>query len=388
MLGKGLESLIPNNQANDIPPTTGESSNSLTQAQNNSANNQSQNSFSLADRNKNEIKNPELDEPKMIDEWVVSQKETFEFYNLSKQSEKAEKDFFKKEDIFSKENSSSTNRRNHSGDGRIQTAIFHIEVEKIKPNPNQPRRYFSEESIKELADSIREFGILQPLIVAKKEKEGPEGLDVEYELIAGERRLLAAKLLGLERVPVIIRGVEFERERLEMAIIENIQRENLNPIEIARAFTRLQEEFRLTQREIAMRLGKSRETIANIVRLLDLPLVIQKALEEGKISESHGRLLLTIEDPGAQLKFFEELIREGLTTRELKNKIKQATLSQKTKGETLSPELQMLQEKLSAELGAPVKIQQSGESGKITISFYSPEELNNIISRLSKDGLD
>lgn len=383
MLGKGLESLIPKNQSNNASKN-GDSLNPPTPASNNPSGDQSQNFSHLADES--ETEKPQLNTPELYDNWAIVEEETFKF-SSNKPGEKIQKSGSREEETLKKTSFLAT-RRNFGGDKHPQTAIFHIEVEKIKPNPNQPRRYFSEESIRELADSIREFGILQPLVVTKKEKEEPEGLDVEYELIAGERRLLAAKLLGLERVPVIIRKVELERERLEMAIIENIQRENLNPIEVARAFTRLQEEFRLTQREIAIRLGKSRETIANIVRLLDLPLIVQKALEEGKITESHGRLLLAIEDPKTQLKLFEEIIHEGLTTRELKNRIRQATPSQKAKEEILSPELKMLQEKLSAELGAPVKIQQNGESGKITISFYSPEELNNIISRLTKDDLD
>lgn len=391
MLGKGLESLIPNNQSNKSnnaqqkkaePVGLPNSSN-----QNNSTTDNQPQNLSFLKIDENEIKENNLNESALADNWTISQKRTFEFYKLSTINEK-DKNYFRKESD-SKKDIFLPIRRNSGGENRFQTAIFHIEVEKIKPNSNQPRRYFSEESIKELAESIREFGILQPLVVTKKEKEGPEGLSVEYELIAGERRLLAAKLLGMERVPVIIRNIELEREKLEMAIIENIQRENLNPIEVARAFTRLQEEFRLTQREIAARLGKSRETIANIVRLLDLPPVIQKALEEGKITESHGRLLLAIENPANQLKLFEELVRENLTTRELKNRIKQSISQQKIKQEgALSPEIKMLQEKLSAELGTPVKIHQSGNSGKITISFYSSEELNNIVSRLTKDNLD
>ncbi len=144
----------------------------------------------------------------------------------------------------------------------------------------------------ELASSIREFGFLQPLVVSKVEKETPTGIAVEYQIIAGERRFMAAKLLGLPRVPAIIRNINLEREKLELGVIENIQRENLNPIEMARAFQRLQEEFRMTQREIAAKLGKSREVVANSVRLLDLPEYIQRAVEEGSVSESNARILI------------------------------------------------------------------------------------------------
>ena len=266
---------------------------------------------------------------------------------------------------------------------KFPDAIFHIEVDKIKPNPDQPRRNFDETGLKELAASIREFGLLQPVVVTKKEREVPTGTVVEYELISGERRLMACKILGLERIPAIIRNVGLERERLEMAVIENIQREDLNPIEMARAMARLQDEFRLTQREIAVRLGKSREVIANTTRLLDLPVEIQKALEEGKISESHGRLLLTVEDPALQQKLFRDLVEHGLSTRELKNKVRiEKPKMAEEKPKELSPELKMLQEKLSSELGAPVKIQQEGASGKITINFYSEEELKHIIDKL------
>ena len=201
-------------------------------------------------------------------------------------------------------------------------AIFHIEVHKIKPNPHQPRRSFNEEGINELAASIREFGMLQPLVVTKIEKEVPTGTEIEYQLIAGERRWLAAKKLGLETVPAIIKNIDLERERLEMAVVENIQRENLNPIEAARAFAKLQDEFHLTQREIASRLGKSREVVANTLRLLDLPPYIQEAISAGQISESHGRLLLTISDTGTQQKLFQDLVANRLTTRELKNRVR------------------------------------------------------------------
>lgn len=261
--------------------------------------------------------------------------------------------------------------------------IFHIELEKVKPNPQQPRRHFNEEALKELASSIREFGLIQPIVVTKIEKETPHGTDVEYQLIAGERRWLASKMLGLESIPAIIRNIDLEQERLELAIIENIQREELNPIEKARAFNKLQDEFRLTQREIASRLGKSRETVANTMRLLDLPAEIMEALEKGKISESHGRLLLAIEDPGAQSRIFHELLEKRMTTRDLKNRVRGVKPeNENATYKEISPEIKMMQEKLSSELGAPVKIESHGERGQITITFFSPEELQNIVDKL------
>jgi len=260
--------------------------------------------------------------------------------------------------------------------------IFHIEVTKVKSNPQQPRRNFSEEGIKELAASIREFGLLQPIVVTKIVREVPTGTEVEYQLIAGERRLMAARFLGWERIPAIIRNVDLERERLELAVIENIQREDLNPLEIARAMARLQDEFRLTQREIALRLGKSRETVANTMRLLDLPTHIQEAIEKKQITESHGRLLLSVDEPQLQKKLFDEIVGNRITTRELKDKVKFLHDDKKKTKEELPPELKMVQEELAARLGAPVLIRRDGESGKITINFYSQEELQNIMNRL------
>jgi len=264
--------------------------------------------------------------------------------------------------------------------------IYHLEVEKIKPNSSQPRRHFNDAALRELAYSIREFGFLQPLVVTRVGTETSDGVGVEYQLIAGERRLMAAKLLGLALVPAIIRNVNLERERLELAVIENIQREDLDPIETARAFARLQDEFRLTQREIAAKLGKSREVVANSVRLLSLPTYIQVALEKGEITESHGRLLLAIEDPAAQKKLFDDIVLRGMTTRDLRAQVAAAKPRKSAAPiEPISPELKMMEDKLSAELGTPVKIEKSAGNGKIVITFFSEEELESIVQRIGKE---
>jgi ParB family chromosome partitioning protein len=190
-------------------------------------------------------------------------------------------------------------------------------------------------------------------------------------------------MLGLERVPAIVREVDTAHERLEMAVIENIQRENLNPVELARAFARLQDEFRLTQREIATRLGKSREVVANTLRLLDLPTYIQEAVGRGEITESHGRLLLAVPDPEAQKKLFEDLLGHRMTTRELRLRVE--SMKPVKKEPPPSPEIAAVEEKLSSELGAPVKISGGEAGGKITIIFYSAEELRQIAERLGKE---
>jgi len=248
----------------------------------------------------------------------------------------------------------------------------------------------------ELASSIREFGFLQPLVVSKIEKETPTGIAVTYQIIAGERRFMAAKLLGLPRVPAIVRNVNLEREKLELGVIENIQRENLNPIEMARAFQRLQEEFRMTQREIAAKLGKSREVVANSVRLLDLPEYIQRAVEEGGLSESNARLLIAIEDPSAQKALLEDIVQNKLTTRDVKERVQRVVVGIGTSGGHrrgrpplqavhLAPEVKTLQEELSTSLGAPVEISKNANNGKITITFFSEEELESILRKLGKD---
>ena len=290
-------------------------------------------------------------------------------------------------------------------DDLAQESIFHIEIDKITSNPDQPRRHFDQDALRELASSIREFGFLQPLVVSKVEKETPTGIAVEYQIIAGERRFLAAKILGLPRVPVIVRNINLEREKLELGVIENIQRENLNPIEMARAFQRLQEEFRMTQREIAAKLGKSREVVANAVRLLDLPEYIQRAVEDGGLSESNARLLIAIEDPAAQKALLEDIVQNKLTTRDVKERI-QRTFSAIDAGAGvggvgasiahrrgrpplqeihLAPEVKAMQDELSTSLGAPVEISKNANNGKITITFFSEEELKNILEKLKNE---
>lgn len=277
-----------------------------------------------------------------------------------------------------KEKDPSTN----SGRGE---AIFQIEVDQITSNPHQPRRNFEEEGLKELAASIREFGVLQPIIVSKIERETETGRTVEYELIAGERRLMASRLAGLRTVPAIIRKLTPEREKLEIAIIENIQRRDLDPIEEAKAFARLQDEFKLTQREIAAKLGKSREAVANAVRLLNLPSDIQQALSERKISESQGRLLLSIDDIGEQQRMFQEVMKGGgLSIREMRLKIQKKKDMATNEMVFVKPETLALKEKLEEFLGTKVDLREEGDKGKITINFYSQEELRAILDKFFK----
>ncbi|MBI2013330.1 MAG: ParB/RepB/Spo0J family partition protein [Candidatus Colwellbacteria bacterium] len=271
---------------------------------------------------------------------------------------------------------------------RAGEAVFHIEVDKIVPNPHQPRRDFNEEALRELASSIREHGVIQPLVVSKIERETETGHVVNYELIAGERRLMASKLAGLRTVPAVVRREGGAREKLELAVIENIQREDLNPIETARAFARLQDEFGLTQREIGARLGKSREVVANAVRLLNLPSNIQAAVSERRIGESQARILLSIPDIMEQERMFQEILRDNLSVRELKLRVlRSKPESVKNKAPQpvqtpMNPETLAIKEKLEELLGTKVELREEGDRGRITINFYSKEELQSIIDKI------
>ena len=196
----------------------------------------------------------------------------------------------------------------------LQDAIFWIETDKIKPNPFQPRRDFDVEKLGNLAESIRQYGVLQPLTVSRIEVTTDAGMVVEYELIAGERRLRAAKIAGIATVPVVIRIGDDSMRKLELAIIENLQREDLNPIDRARAFLRLVDEFKFTHTEIGKKVGKSREYVSNTLRLLQLPEAALIALAEGKITEGHTRpLLMLIDRPDEQLTLFKEIIYKTIT---------------------------------------------------------------------------
>jgi ParB family transcriptional regulator, chromosome partitioning protein len=270
-----------------------------------------------------------------------------------------------------------------------QGPVFLIETERIKPNPHQPRRNFDETGLQELASSIREYGILQPIVVTKLEHITETGTEVEYQLIAGERRWLAAQKAGLERIPAVIRDVNLDKERLELAIIENVQRVNLDPIEAARAFSKLQDQFGLTQREIAARIGKSREVVANTIRLLSLPDPMQEAVSRGHMSESQARLLLTVTEIPQQQSLFEDILKSNMSVRDLRLRIRklqgQEEQEMKThagKSQEVDPETQALQKELEESLGAKVKLERLGETGKLTISFHSGEELFGIISKL------
>lgn len=250
-----------------------------------------------------------------------------------------------------------------------------VPIDSIIRNPRQPRSHFDDGALSELSSSIKEFGILQPLVV----RPSTEG---QYELIAGERRLRAAKLAGLEAVPVLIRSAG-NQNSLEIALIENIQREDINSLECARAYRRLMDEFGLTQEQVAERVGKSRVAIANAVRLLRLPRRIQDGIEGGKISEGHARALLTFESDAHQLAVYDQILERNLTVRDVEKAAsglpKKSGKKKKGDDSPRDPNLAELQRGLSNHLGSPVHITSNGKGGSLSIDFYSDDDLQRIL---------
>ncbi len=263
-------------------------------------------------------------------------------------------------------------------------SIFWIETDKVKPNPYQPRREFDEAALRDLAESIRMYGLLQPLVVTRAEIQKEDGgLAVEYELISGERRLRASKLLGLQQIPAIIRAnTDDARVKLELAIIENLQREDLNPVERARSFNQLSVEFGLKHIQIAQKVGKSREYVSNSIRLLMLPSDILDALSQGKISEGHARPLMMLTDrPEEQSTLFKEIMFKRLTVRETEMIARKIAVEKARKKErAFDPEMLEIEQKLSETFGTRVSIEQKQKGGKITIDFFSPEDLKAIMN--------
>lgn len=251
--------------------------------------------------------------------------------------------------------------------------IRRLDPNLISANPHQPRHHFSEESLHDLMESIRQHGILQPIVVTKSGDK--------YELIAGERRLRSVKALGLTEIPAIIREAD-EQKKLEWALIENLQRENLNSVETAIAYQALVDQFNLTQEELAKRVGKARSSVANALRFLSLPEEIQNALADSRISEGHAKYLLGISDKDQQLNIFKKILRQNWTVSETSKMIKQmgGTKAAKIKANNdleLEAELRTL-------LGTKVEIRRHGRGGQVMVSFYSNEELQEFVDNCKK----
>lgn len=254
--------------------------------------------------------------------------------------------------------------------------VWHIPLSEIVPNPQQPRKHFDADALDRLVQSIKTHGVMQPIVVTER----PDG---GYELIAGERRFRASKKAALPTIPAIVKNVG-EQDKLALAIIENIQRQELNAIEEAFSYRRLMDEFGLTQQQVADQVGKSRSAVANMVRLLDLPEVIQEAVIEGKLSMGKARALLSIEDAEQQLAMFTSFIGEGISVRAAEQQVQQEKLASK-KGELRKDPNIIAQERLLEErIGSRVQIKK-GKKGKgtVVISYYSDEELGNVLRLLA-----
>lgn len=270
-------------------------------------------------------------------------------------------------------------------------SIFWIDTDKVKPNPFQPRRDFDEVRLQDLADSIKQYGVLQPLTVSRVEVEKEDGgLIIEYELIAGERRLRAAKLAGVSQVPVIIRVGDTSLMKLELAIIENLQREDLNAVDRARAFFRLVNEFKFTHNEIAKKMGRSREYVSNTLRILTLPEEILNALSEGKITEGHTRPILMLADhPEEQIVLFKEIVYKKITVREAERLARKIAYDRVRKKEFMpDPEITELEEEFQDKLGTRVHIDRKESGGQIKIDFFSTEDLRSILELINKSSVE
>lgn len=287
-----------------------------------------------------------------------------------------------------------------SPDSGIETdegQVEYIPIRAIEPNPYQPRRTFSAEELEELSQSIAEHGVLQPILVrpvpvpvsSKQGSSAAQGI-VTYQLIAGERRWRASMAANLERIPAIIRHVT-DRQTLEIAVIENLQRHDISPVDAALAYRRLSEEFSLSQEEIARRVGKSRAAIANTLRLLDLPKEVLQAIDDGQISEGHGRAILLAAGDGARRAVFRRVIREKLSVRQteelartLTEKDELSSSSQDARGPHLPPEIRRIEETLQKKLGTRVRLRTRKVGGQLTVEYFSNEELERLLKILMR----
>ncbi len=251
--------------------------------------------------------------------------------------------------------------------------IHELELDKIMPNEYQPRKVFDDEKLKELAASIKEQGVIQPIIVHRTGSG--------YELIAGERRWRASRLAGLKTIPALVKDAT-KRELLEMALIENIQREDLNPLEAAEAYKRLQDEFRLTQEDLAKRVGKERSTVTNFLRILGLPKEVKHELAAGGLSMGHAKALLSLERVRDQIQAALMIVKKGLSVREAEALASRLKNPPKEKKARLSHDLRTVEEKLRKALGTKVSIASKSKGGKIVIEYYSAEELDRILEKL------
>ncbi|ANW97539.1 chromosome partitioning protein ParB [Thermoclostridium stercorarium subsp. thermolacticum DSM 2910] len=257
------------------------------------------------------------------------------------------------------------------------SGVMELKIIDIEPNKEQPRKNFDQEKLQALAESIKQHGVVQPIIVKKQDKG--------YTIIAGERRWRAAKLAGLKTIPAIVKDLS-SRETMEIALIENLQREDLNPIEEAEAYQKLMDEHGLTQEALSKLVGKSRAAIANSVRLLSLPDKIKDMLINEQLTPGHARALITVEDPERQIKLAEEIIEKDLSVRETEKLVNERKNEKKQKRKAAKdPTILDIEEKLKSILGTKVELRHNKNKGKIVIEYYSNDEFNRIIEFITKD---
>jgi ParB family chromosome partitioning protein len=280
-----------------------------------------------------------------------------------------------------------TNRRSGLGRGldalipNVQPSVEEVDIDLIAPNPHQPRSVFDADALSELAESIREHGIIQPLIVSRP--MSTEKGAAPYQLIAGERRLLAARQAGLGRVPVIVKEAS-PQALLELALVENLQRQDLGPLEEAAAFRRLGDEFSLSQEAIATRVGRSRSAIANSLRLLSLPEEIQASLARGEITAGHARALLAIESADERRQAWRRIVEGKLNVRQAETLAKGNGIKKRTVQPKANADVRAIEEQLRLSLGTRVDLTKGRKGGRVVIHFYSDEELEAIVERLGQ----
>ena len=367
-LGRGLDALIPDRKSDKLQKTVEESV-ELKEIENKKNENQGeQNSFS------EEIN---TGEPNYSAQ--AAKEDSDMNYNLESGSRVSDVSFT--QDLPMEESDQNSGMvQGSKSSGHEQ--VINMRISLIEPNRSQPRKYFDDSAISELADSVRQFGIIQPLLVQKK--------DDYYEIIAGERRWRAANKAGLKEIPVIVKNFS-NQEAVEVSLIENIQREDLNPIEEAKAYERLVKEYGLSQEAVAGRVSKSRTSITNSMRLLKLDLNVQQMVETGELSEGHARAILGLPDQDAQKELAEQVIRERLSVRQTEKLVRDTARPKKAvKEKKPNPEaeaiLMDLAERLKTHLGTKVSIRPTGANGgKIEIDYYSYEDLDRLFDLLTSD---
>ena len=382
-LGKGLNAIFGNTQINTEKKHKTYKTVAETVAEKN-------------EREKTDTVTPEIDENIDAVTQEIDEKPDTVISEINAKTDIVTPESNEKEDIiveeidFSEEDTSDYQNENSINENNENIGAFSIKLSRIQPDKNQPRKHFDEEKLKELADNIKEYGVIEPIVVKEN--------GAFYEIITGERRWRAARMAGLKEIPVVIKNVD-DRTSREMSIIENIQREDLNPVEEALAYQSLIEDFNLTQEEVAKKVSKNRSTITNSLRLLKLDEDILEMLRDGRITQGHARALLVIDDRELRKKIADKCAAENLSVREIERLVKLDKLSKENKSRNESPEAEELkrlkilykdlEKKMKAKLGTKVNIvPKNKDKGKLEIEYYSQDELDRLYMILNSSRED